>query len=165
MGYSPRGCRESDTTERLHFHFHFQGGHRLPGLSKYLRLRAPGPGVKESKGSPSIFPIPTSGPITFRPLVPSHSDLWSHERDRGRSARCPSRTAARGVTGADLPNGAAACCLLPGLVRRPQGDLGKAKGSPTQESSPEAQGVKETGSTSQVKERPLSEGCADKGCG
>ena len=35
--------------------------------------------------------------------------------------------AARGVTGADLPNGAAACCLLLGLVRRPQGDLGKAK--------------------------------------
>ena len=22
MGYSPRGCKESDTTERLHFHFH-----------------------------------------------------------------------------------------------------------------------------------------------
>lgn len=79
--------------------------------------------------------------------------------------RCPSRRAARGVTGADLPNGAAASCLLPGLVRRPQGDLGKAKGSPTQQSSPEAQGVKETGSTSQVKEGPLSDSCADKGCG
>ena len=24
MGYNPRGCKESDTTERLHFtHFHF----------------------------------------------------------------------------------------------------------------------------------------------
>ena len=23
MGYSPWGCKESDTTERLHFHFHF----------------------------------------------------------------------------------------------------------------------------------------------
>ena len=23
MGYSPRGCKESDTTERWHFHFHF----------------------------------------------------------------------------------------------------------------------------------------------
>ena len=23
VGYSPRGCKESDTTERLHFHFHF----------------------------------------------------------------------------------------------------------------------------------------------
>ena len=22
MGYSPWGCEESDTTERLHFHFH-----------------------------------------------------------------------------------------------------------------------------------------------
>ena len=25
MGYSPRGCKESDTTERLHFHFHSMG--------------------------------------------------------------------------------------------------------------------------------------------
>ena len=23
VGHSPRGCKESDTTERLHFHFHF----------------------------------------------------------------------------------------------------------------------------------------------
>ena len=23
MGYSPWGCKGSDTTERLHFHFHF----------------------------------------------------------------------------------------------------------------------------------------------
>ena len=23
MGYSPRGCKESDMTEQLHFHFHF----------------------------------------------------------------------------------------------------------------------------------------------
>ena len=113
--------------------------------------------MKESKAA-----LPSS---PFRPLVPSHSDLWFHERDGGRSARCLSRTAARGVTGADLPNGAAASRLLPGAVRRPQGDLGKAKGSPTQQSSPEAQGVKETGSTSQVKEGPLSECCADKGCG
>ena len=22
-GYYPRGCKDSDTTERLHFHFHF----------------------------------------------------------------------------------------------------------------------------------------------
>ena len=22
MGYSPQGCKESDTTEQLHFHFH-----------------------------------------------------------------------------------------------------------------------------------------------
>ena len=46
VGYSPRVQKESDTTEILHVHFHFQGGHRLPGLSKSLRLRAPGPGVK-----------------------------------------------------------------------------------------------------------------------
>ena len=52
------------------FYASLQGGHRLPGLSKSRRLRAPGPGVKESKDSPSVFPIPTSGPITFRPLVP-----------------------------------------------------------------------------------------------
>ena len=24
MGYSPQGRKESDTTERLHFHFHFE---------------------------------------------------------------------------------------------------------------------------------------------
>ena len=24
VGYSPRGCKESDTTERLHFHFHLE---------------------------------------------------------------------------------------------------------------------------------------------
>ena len=46
----------------MHF-MHHQGGHRLPGLSKSLRLRAPGQGVKESKGSPSLFPIPNSGPM------------------------------------------------------------------------------------------------------
>jgi hypothetical protein len=132
----------------MHF-MHHQGGHRLPGLSKSLRLRAPGQGVKESKGSPSHFPILTSGPM----------------RGTVNAQRCPSRRAARGVTGADLPNGAAASCLLPGLVRRPQGDLGKAKGSPTQQSSPEAQGVKDTGSTSQVEEGPLSEGCAENECG
>ena len=26
VGYSPRGCKVSDMTERLHFHFHFQNG-------------------------------------------------------------------------------------------------------------------------------------------
>ena len=26
VGYSPWGCKESDTTERLHFHFHRQMG-------------------------------------------------------------------------------------------------------------------------------------------
>ena len=24
VGYSPQGCEESDMTEQLHFHFHFQ---------------------------------------------------------------------------------------------------------------------------------------------
>ena len=24
VGYSPWGCKESDTTERLHFHFHYK---------------------------------------------------------------------------------------------------------------------------------------------
>ena len=28
VGYSPWGCKESDTTERLHFHFHFESGIR-----------------------------------------------------------------------------------------------------------------------------------------
>lgn len=46
----------------MHF-MHHQGGHRLPGLSKSLRLRASGPGVKESKSQPFHLP---------------HSDLWSH---------------------------------------------------------------------------------------
>ena len=32
MGYSPRGRKESDTTERLHFHFHF------PGIMAFTRL-------------------------------------------------------------------------------------------------------------------------------
>ena len=126
------------------------GRPQAPWALQIPQVKSSWPGSERKQRQP--FPLP-------------HSDLWSHERDGGRSARCPSRRAARGVTGADLPNGAAACCLLPGLVRRPQGDLGKAKGSPTQQSSPEAQGVKETGSTSQVKEGPLCEGCADNGCG
>ena len=36
MGYSPWGRKESDTTERLHFHFHFLSAwtHRLPSCSR-----------------------------------------------------------------------------------------------------------------------------------
>ena len=30
MGYSPWGCKESDTTEQLHFHF-------LSSLSEYMK--------------------------------------------------------------------------------------------------------------------------------
>ena len=109
----------------MHF-MHHQGGHRLPGLSKSLRLRAPGQGVKESKGSPSLFPILTSGPM----------------RGTVNAQRCPSRRAARGVTGADLPNGAAACCLLPGLVRRPQGDLEKQRGVQLSRAAPKHRELK-----------------------
>jgi len=29
VGYSPRGCKESDTTELLHFHFHFHSWETL----------------------------------------------------------------------------------------------------------------------------------------
>ena len=29
IGYSPRGRKESDTTERLHFHFYFQADYKL----------------------------------------------------------------------------------------------------------------------------------------
>ena len=32
VGYCPRGCKELDTTERLHFHFHFQPSARLSAL-------------------------------------------------------------------------------------------------------------------------------------
>ena len=45
------------------FYASLQGGHRLPGLSKSLRVRAPSQGVKESKASPTIFPILTLGPM------------------------------------------------------------------------------------------------------
>ena len=31
VGYSPQGRKESDTTERLHFHFHFVTLHREAG--------------------------------------------------------------------------------------------------------------------------------------
>ena len=33
MGYSPRSHKESDMTERLHFHFHFNLTHGFPGGS------------------------------------------------------------------------------------------------------------------------------------
>ena len=41
MGYSPRGCKESDTTERLHFHFQcllesVPNPHGKQALSMYL---------------------------------------------------------------------------------------------------------------------------------
>ena len=43
MGYSSRGCKESDTTERLHFYFHnvFLGkieGRRRRGQQRIRRL-------------------------------------------------------------------------------------------------------------------------------
>lgn len=88
------------------------GRPQAPWALQIPQVKSSWPGSERKQRQP--FPLP-------------HSDLWSHERDRGRSARCPSRRAARGVTGADLPNGAAACCLLPGLVRRPQGDLEKQR--------------------------------------
>ena len=34
MGYNPRGRKESDTTKRLHFHFHFQGQLRCHAFSR-----------------------------------------------------------------------------------------------------------------------------------
>ena len=34
MGYSPRSHKESDMTERLHFHFHFNLTHGFPGGSE-----------------------------------------------------------------------------------------------------------------------------------
>ena len=36
MGYSPRGCKESDTTERLHFHFHFSASLRASLVAQRL---------------------------------------------------------------------------------------------------------------------------------
>ena len=36
VGYSPMGCKELDTTERLHFHFH--SGNRGLNISKFKRL-------------------------------------------------------------------------------------------------------------------------------
>ena len=44
MGYSPRGHKESDTTERLHFHFHRLVGGKNSRIkkeeknSKYLHI-------------------------------------------------------------------------------------------------------------------------------
>ena len=36
MGYSPWGCKELDTTERLHFHFHNAGDvGSIPGSGRF----------------------------------------------------------------------------------------------------------------------------------
>ena len=36
-GYSPRGRKESDTTERLHFHFHLINLRKFPSIPNFLR--------------------------------------------------------------------------------------------------------------------------------
>ena len=71
-----------------------------------------------------------------QPFHRAHSDLWSHhrhtrERDGGRSARCPSRTAARRVTGTALPNGlllpARRCEKAPRSSRKSKGESNSAE--------------------------------------
>ena len=51
MGYSPWGREESDTTERLHFHFHVLEKEMAPH-SSVLAWRIPGTG--EPCGLPSM---------------------------------------------------------------------------------------------------------------
>ena len=57
LGYSPRGGKESDTTERLHFHFSFSCiGEGMATHSSVLARRIPGkeePGGLRSMGSQS----------------------------------------------------------------------------------------------------------------
>ena len=51
MGYSPRGRKESDTAEQLHFHFHALEK-EMATHSSVLAWRIPGMG--EAGGLPSI---------------------------------------------------------------------------------------------------------------
>ena len=51
MGYSPRGRKESDTTEQLHFHFHALEK-EMATHSSVLAWRIPGTG--EPGGLPSM---------------------------------------------------------------------------------------------------------------
>ena len=55
MGYSPRGPKELDRTEQLHFHFHFQGtgggkGQVLPGPQGGPQSQGLAPGWPGEKG-------------------------------------------------------------------------------------------------------------------
>ena len=79
-----------------------------------------------------------------QPFHRAHSDLWSHHSHtvRGTVDAQHAVPAARGpdeLQAQPCPRTAASCLLL-GVLRRPQGDLGRAKGSLTQRSGPEARG-------------------------
>ena len=45
VGYSPWGCKESDTTERLHFHFHFEVAQSCPTLCDPMDYSLPGSSI------------------------------------------------------------------------------------------------------------------------
>ena len=79
-----------------------------------------------------------------QPFHLAHSDPWSHHSHtvRGTVDAQHAVPATRGpdeLQAQTCPR-TAASCLLPGVLRRPQGDPGRAKGSPTQRSGPEARG-------------------------
>ena len=44
-GYCPWGCKESDTTEQLHFHFHFMSLQSCPTLCDPMNYSLPGSSV------------------------------------------------------------------------------------------------------------------------
>ena len=65
VGYSPRGCKESDKTERLHFHFHLSVQFSHSVVSDSLQPH-------ESQHARPLCPSPTPG---------AHSD--SHPSSQG----------------------------------------------------------------------------------
>ena len=54
VGYSPCSCKESDTTERLHFHFHFTELHRFVFYKFFTNWRFAA--TLSSKPTGAIFP-------------------------------------------------------------------------------------------------------------
>ena len=135
------------------FYTWLQGGHRLPGFPKPLRLRAPDLGVKENKGTPITLPIQTSGLILATPVG---------RRVGAQHTYCPSCTAVRHVIRSR--SGALHLCFL--HPASPEGDLEKAqRRTSTQQSRLEAQGSGETGSTNQHREWLTSDGFVGNRCG
>ena len=66
VAYSPLGCKESDTTERLHFHFHYS-----PNNNKHYHNVPPRKTVKR----------PPNAPLKYRTNNPSDGALlfmWIH---------------------------------------------------------------------------------------
>ena len=87
MGYSPRGCKESDTTERLHFHFQGCGEDSVSSITvnsiiKQCLSHNP-PMAQQVKNPPAMQDQSLVGKIPWRRSPPLQYSCLESPMDKG----------------------------------------------------------------------------------